>query len=198
MTSALSLVHQRHTLEQGRRSASDGALVERAQRGDYDAFEALYRAHAPRVYALCLRLTADVTEANELTQDVFIRAWRALPEFRGDADIATWLHRIAVNAMLQRRRGDKRRTARIALADDHDEDARAAAEGSTSAQDVGTAIDLERAIASLPPGVRRAFVLHDVEGYTHGEIADMTGLAAGTLRAQLHRARQLLIKALSL
>ncbi|MEO6526746.1 MAG: sigma-70 family RNA polymerase sigma factor [Gemmatimonadaceae bacterium] len=197
MTSTLSLALHRRTLEQRQRSASDDALVNRARQGQYDAFEGLYRTHAPRVYALCLRLTADVTEANELTQDVFIRAWRALPEFRGEADVATWLHRIAVNAMLQGRRGDQRRTARIALAGDHDDDARALAEGSTAARDVGTAIDLERAIASLPPGVRRAFVLHDVEGYTHEEIADMTGLAAGTLRAQLHRARQLLIRALS-
>ncbi|MDB4882627.1 MAG: polymerase sigma factor, sigma-70 family [Gemmatimonadetes bacterium] len=198
MTSTLSLVHHPQTFDQRRRSAGDAALVEHARDGDSDAFEALYRTHAARVYALCLRLTADVTRANELMQDVFIRAWHALPEFRGEADVATWLHRITVNAMLQQRRGDRRRTARVALADDRDDDARALAEGSASARDVGTAIDLERAIASLPPGVRRAFVLHDIEGYTHGEIADMTGLAAGTLRAQLHRARQLLIRALSL
>jgi RNA polymerase sigma-70 factor, ECF subfamily len=195
MTRTLSLTHHRQPPDRPLPSG-DGALVDRARNGDRDAFEGLYRAHAARVYALCLRLTADVAEANELTQDVFIRAWKALPEFRGEADITTWLHRIAVNGMLQRRRSDRRRAARVALADDRDEDAHALQQGSTSARDVGTAIDLERAIASLPPGVRRAFVLHDVEGYTHGEIATLTGLAAGTLRAQLHRARQLLIKAL--
>ena len=126
-----------------------------------------------------------------------MRAWEALPRFRADASLTTWLHRIAVNAMLERRRGDRRRSTRVALADDADEEAMQMA-GVVSAPDVATAIDLERAIGALPPGVRRAFVLHDVEGYTHEEIATMTGLAAGTLRAQLHRARQLLMRALSL
>ena len=162
-----------------------------------DAFEELYRAHAGRVYALCLRLTADSTKARELTQDVFVKAWEALPEFRGDSNITTWLHRIAVNAMLMQRRSDKRRTARVSLAGDEDDDADAAVQGAAPPMDVATAIDLERAVAALPPGIRRAFVLHDVEGYSHEEIARMTGLAAGTLRAQLHRARQLLIRMLS-
>jgi RNA polymerase sigma-70 factor (ECF subfamily) len=102
-----------------------------------------------------------------------------------------------VNALLERRRGEKRRTSRVSLAGDEEEDVRDIA-GVVFAPDVATAIDLELAIGALPPGVRRAFVLHDVEGYTHEEIATMTGLAAGTLRAQLHRARQLLKRALSL
>ena len=175
----------------------DASLAARAQRGDMDAFEALYREHAGRVYALCLRLTADKVKARELTQDVFVRAWEALPQFRGDAKLTTWLHRIAVNAMLMQRRSDRRRLSRISLADDDVEDADAVLAGSTAPRDVGSAIDIERAVAALPPGVRRAFVLHDVEGYSHEEIARMTGLAAGTLRAQLHRARQLLMKTLS-
>jgi RNA polymerase sigma-70 factor (ECF subfamily) len=149
------------------------------------------------VYALCLRLAADPVVARELTQDTFVRAWEALPRFRADASLATWLHRIAVNAMLERRRGDRRRSARVSLVDD-DEDGEAQLSGVVLAPDVATAIDLERAIGALPPGVRRAFVLHDVEGYTHEEIATMTGLTAGTLRAQLHRARQLLKRALSI
>jgi RNA polymerase sigma-70 factor (ECF subfamily) len=198
MSSALSLVHSSESPAEPRSPAGDGALVERARRGDVDAFEVLYRTHSPRVYALCLRLTADAVQATELTQDVFIRAWEALPDFRGDASMATWLHRIAVNALLTKRRGDRRRLSRIALAEDDQHDARALASGSAPAPDVGTAIDLERAIATLPPGARRAFVLHDVEGYSHEEIAKMTGLASGTLRAQLHRARQLLIQALGL
>ena len=99
--------------------------------------------------------------------------------------------------MLERRRGERRRSARVTLADDEDE-AEMVVAGVVTAPDVATAIDLQRAIGALPPGVRRAFVLHDVEGYTHEEIATMTGLAAGTLRAQLHRARQLLMRALSL
>ena len=175
----------------------DSSLAARAQRGDADAFEELYRAHSGRVYALCLRLTADEVKARELTQDVFVRAWEALPQFRGDAMLTTWLHRIAVNTMLMQRRSDGRRLARVSLADDDADDADAALAGATAPHDVGTAIDLERAVAALPPGVRRAFVLHDVEGYSHEEIARMTGLAAGTLRAQLHRARQLLIRTLS-
>ena len=175
----------------------ESTLAARAKRGEVDAFEELYRAHAGRVYALCLRLTADSTKARELTQDVFVKAWEALPEFRGDSNITTWLHRIAVNAMLMQRRSDKRRTARVSLAGDEDDDADAAVQGAAPPMDVATAIDLERAVAALPPGIRRAFVLHDVEGYSHEEIARMTGLAAGTLRAQLHRARQLLIRMLS-
>jgi RNA polymerase sigma-70 factor (ECF subfamily) len=178
-------------------TGGERALVDRARGGDVDAFEQLYRVHAGRVYALCLRLAGEQTAARELVQDTFIHAWKALPRFRGDSSLTTWLHRIAVNALLERQRGDRRRWARVALAEDDDEleplDA-----GSVAPADVGAAIDLERAIASLPPGVRRAFVLHAVEGYTHEEIAGMTGLAAGTLRAQLHRARQLLIRALSL
>ncbi len=179
------------------RAAGDASLAARAQRGEVEAFEELYRAHSGRVYALCLRLTADGAMARELTQDVFVKAWEALPDFRGEANITTWLHRIAVNAMLMQRRSDRRRNARVSLADDDADDADATLQGVSAPADVATAIDLERAMASLPPGVRRAFVMHDVEGYSHEEIARMTGLAAGTLRAQLHRARQLLIKRLS-
>jgi RNA polymerase sigma-70 factor (ECF subfamily) len=186
-----------HSLSTGARVAlGDGTLTARARNGDADAFEEIYRAHAGRIYALCLRLAADPTHARELTQDVFVKAWEALPEFRGDASISTWLHRIAVNAMLMQRRSDRRREARVSLAEDDADDASASQQGSTAPADVATAIDLERAIATLPPGARRAFVLHDVEGYSHDEIADMTGLAAGTIRAQLHRARQLLIRIL--
>ena len=197
MARALPLVRPQESVEAPRLAAGDDGLVDRARRGDVDAFELLYRKHAGRVYALCLRMAADPVVARELTQDTFVRAWEALPRFRADASITTWLHRIAVNAMLERRRGEKRRTARVSLADD-EEDGESAITGVVLAPDVATAIDLERAIGALPPGVRRAFVLHDVEGYTHEEIATMTGLAAGTLRAQLHRARQLLMRALSI
>jgi len=199
MARTLSLVRQQVSSDTPRLAVGDDGLVARAQRGDVEAFEQLYRLHAGRVYALCLRLAADAGVARELTQDTFVRAWEALPRFRADASLTTWLHRIAVNAMLERRRGDRRRAARVALAGDEDEDEgemERAEGGMVPAPDVATAIDLERAIGALPPGVRRAFVLHDVEGYTHEEIATMTGLAAGTLRAQLHRARQLLMRAL--
>jgi RNA polymerase sigma-70 factor (ECF subfamily) len=201
MARALSVVRHEASVDAPRPALGDDALVDRARRGDVDAFEQLYRIHAGRVYALCLRLAADPVVARELTQDTFVKAWDALPRFRADASLTTWLHRIAVNALLERRRGEKRRTARVSLAGD-DDDGDGAGEydvaGAVLGPDVATAIDLERAIGALPPGVRRAFVLHAVEGYTHEEIATMTGLAAGTLRAQLHRARQLLTRALSL
>jgi RNA polymerase sigma-70 factor (ECF subfamily) len=195
MERVLSLAPHSASIDAPRLVTSDERLVERARRGDVDAFEQLYRLYAGRVYALCLRLAADPVVARELTQDTFVRAWRALPRFRADARVGTWLHRIAVNAMLERTRGDRRRTGRVSLAEDEDEPAAALA-GVVPAPDVATAIDLEQAIAALPPVVRRAFVLHDVEGYSHEEIATMTGLAAGTLRAQLHRAHQLLKRAL--
>jgi RNA polymerase sigma-70 factor (ECF subfamily) len=203
MASALSLVRSAQTSHPSgiaaREPAGEDALVDRARRGDVDAFERLYQLHAGRVYALCLRLAGEPVEARELVQDTFVHAWEALPRFRGESSLTTWLHRIAVNVLLERRRGDRRRAARVSLVDDEDDMERAAsAEGFVAPTDVATAIDLERAIAALPPGVRRAFVLHEVEGYTHEEVAGMTGLATGTLRAQLHRARQLLIKALSL
>jgi RNA polymerase sigma-70 factor (ECF subfamily) len=203
MTSALSLVRSAQTSRPSgsaaREPAGEAALVDRARRGEMDAFERLYQLHAGRVYALCLRLAGEPVEARELVQDTFVHAWEALPRFRGESSLTTWLHRIAVNVLLERRRGDRRRTARVSLVEDEDDVERApSAGGFVAPTDVATAIDLERAIAALPPGVRRAFVLHEVEGYTHEEVAGMTGLATGTLRAQLHRARQLLIKALSL
>ncbi len=174
----------------------DTSVNFRAKSGDVESFEAIYREHSGRVYALCLRLTANPVEARDLTQDTFVRAWEALPNFRGDANITTWLHRIAVNAMLMQRRSTRRRLSRVSLTEDDREERNVVHQGSVPPADVGSAIDLERAIAALPPGVRRAFVMHDVEGYSHEEIASMTGLAAGTLRAQLHRARQLLIQRL--
>jgi RNA polymerase sigma factor (sigma-70 family) len=196
MARVLSLVQHQVPIESPRVAANDDGLVDRARKGDVDAFELLYRLHAGRVYALCLRLAADPVVARELVQDTFVKAWDALPRFRAEASLTTWLHRIAVNALLERRRGEKRRTSRVSLAGDEEEDELEIA-GVVFAPDVASAIDLERAIGALPPGVRRAFVLHDVEGYTHEEIATMTGLAAGTLRAQLHRAHQLLKRALS-
>lgn len=178
---------------------AERALVVRAQGGDVGAFEALYHQHAGRVYALALRLTGNRDGAGELTQDVFVTAWQRLTTFRGDAAFASWLHRIALNTMFMRARGDRRRIARIRPASDTeagDEDEVTSASGHASVVDVEQAVDLERAIASLPAGARRVFLLHDVLGYRHDEIARLTGLAAGTLRAQLHRARRLLMEAL--
>jgi RNA polymerase sigma-70 factor (ECF subfamily) len=185
------------------RDADAQQLIERARAGDVDAFEHVYRREVGRVYALCLRMTADATRSRELTQSVFIRAWDRLASFRGDSQLSSWLHRIAVNEVLVEARSDKRRRARVVLANDQsDDDTNAPGDGTalsgiTLPEDTETRIDLERAISALPPGARTVFVLHDIEGYRHEEISRMTGSAEGTLRAQLHRARKLLMEALS-
>jgi RNA polymerase sigma-70 factor, ECF subfamily len=174
------------------------SVVSRAQHGDVDAFGELYREHAGRVFALCIRMSGDRIHARELMQDVFVRAWERLGSFRGDASFGSWLHRLAVNVVLTGVRTDRRREARVTLAEDlaAAERGREPAVGA-GAVDPATGIDLERAIAALPPGARSAFVLHDVEGFSHAEIAELTGLAEGTIRAQLHRARKLLMEALA-
>ncbi len=166
-----------------------GDLVSRARRGDKAAFEQLYRDNAGRIYAVCLRLSADAGHAEELTQDVFVRAWQKLETFRGDSAFSTWLHRIAVNTVFQWQRSENRRSARLAKAG-------SLAATPTSAARPALQLDLERAIARLPAGARSVFVMHDIEGYKHAEIAAITGLAVGTLKAQLHRARKLLREAL--
>jgi RNA polymerase sigma-70 factor (ECF subfamily) len=167
-------------------------VVRRAQAGESAAFEALYREHSPRVYALCLRLSGGSTaDATELLQDVFIRTWRGLKNFRGDSAFSSWLHRLTVNAMLERARSEKRRTARVLFMEDPGADLMPV-ENHPDMQ-----MDLESAIALLPEGARIVFVLHEIEGYQHAEIAEQLGVAEGTVKAQLHRARKLLIKALN-
>ncbi|MGH7568014.1 MAG: RNA polymerase sigma factor [Gemmatimonadales bacterium] len=166
-------------------------LVRRAQAGDVAAFHDLYREHVGRVYALCLRLSADARRAEELTQDVFIRAWRKLTSFRGDSAFASWLHRLAVNVVLMERRATTRRERRVLPTDNP-----AALERPGRDWPAGLGIDLERAVAGLPEGAREVFLLHDVEGYRHGEIAELMGIAEGTSKAQLFRARRLLREAL--
>jgi RNA polymerase sigma-70 factor (ECF subfamily) len=172
--------------------AAVGPVVRRAQEGDVAAFEQLYREHVDRVHALCLRLSGDAGRAEELTQDVFVRAWQKLGQFEGKSAFSTWLHRLAVNVVLGERRSEKVRVSRVFAAEDP-----GVFETAGRLPEPGTAIDLERAIAALPPGARAAFVLHDVEGYKHEEIAAMRGGAVGTWKAQLHRARRLLREMLS-
>lgn len=167
--------------------------VHRAQAGDPVAFRALYDAHVGRVYALCLRLSGDQAEAEEHTQDAFVRAWERLGSFRGESAFSTWLHRLTVNEVLASRRAAGRRSARVML---HEEPATLEHPASATRPVTGTAPDLAAAIAALPPGARTVFVLHDVEGYQHDEIAAMHGIAEGTSKAQLHRARRLLREAL--
>jgi RNA polymerase sigma-70 factor, ECF subfamily len=162
-------------------------LARRAQLGDEAAFESLYREHAGRVYALCLRLSGDRTRAGELTQDVFVHCWEQLKSFRGESAFGTWLYRLAVNVVWTANRGDRRREARVLPVEQPD-----VLEKPRDAPTVGLSLDLEQAIASLPEGAREVFVLFDVEGYAHEEIARMTGIAVGTSKAQLFRARRLL------
>jgi RNA polymerase sigma-70 factor (ECF subfamily) len=165
--------------------------VRLAQQGDVAAFERLYRENVDRVFALCLRMSGDGGGAQELAQDVFVRAWEKLGTFEGKSAFSTWLHRLAVNVCLGSRRSEGIRIAKVFGTDDLE-----AYEGPGRAAEPGDAIDLERAIATLPAGARTVFVMHDVEGYKHEEIAELHGLAVGTCKAQLHRARRLLREAL--
>lgn len=166
-----------------------------AARGDRRAFERLYRAHVDKVFTLCARMVGERMRAEELTQDVFVRAWEKLDQFRGDSAFGTWLHRMAVNVVLNDRQAEKRRRDRH---DDGVEDMDHLSHGDVRAIPVpGLSMDLEAAIALLPPGAKKVFVLHDVEGYTHEEIAGMLGVTAGGCKAQLHRARMLMREALN-
>ena len=200
VVSTLALAPDRGLLEAARvpvRMAVQSAapmteLIQRAQQGDDEAFGALYRAHVGRVHALCLRMAGDAQAAGELTQDVFVRAWEALPSFRGESAFSSWLHRLAVNVFLGGRRSTGRRERRVLTTAEPD-----ALERPVETTVPGTRLDLERAIAKLPQGARLVFVLHDVEGYQHGEIARMAGIAEGTSKAQLFRARRLLREALA-
>ena len=176
------------------REAVIDATVIRARDGDSDAFARLYDAHAGRIHAVCLRLSGDPARAGELLQDVFVHAWERLDSFRGESAFGTWLHRLAVNVVLQRARGDQRRTRRVALGDDM---APKGIDGPTRVAEPGLRLDLEQAIAGLPAVLRQVFVLHDAEGYQHGEIAALLDIPIGTSRSHLFRARRLLREVLS-
>lgn len=168
----------------------------RAASGDRQAFERLYHTHLNRVYALCARMVSDRARAEELTQDVFVRAWEKLHLFRGEASFATWLHRLAVNVVLNDRKSEGRRRSRFEEEDEEQGmDSFVGVVGMVLAP--GDLLDLEKAITRLPPGARRVFTLHDVEGYKHEEIATMLGVTTGSTKAQLHRARLLLREALN-
>ena len=170
--------------------------VARAAAGDRGAFERLYRLHVNRVFSLCARVVTDRARAEELTQDVFVRAWEKLTLFRGESSFGTWLHRLTVNVVLNARKSDGRQRSRFEENDDEGGmDIYAGVVGMPLPP--GDMLDLEEAITRLPPGARRVFVLHDVEGYKHEEIAEMLGVTSGATKAQLHRARLLLRQALN-
>jgi len=163
----------------------EGVDVARAQSGDTRAFERLYRTHVGRILGLVRRMLG--TEyAHEVTQDVFVRAWEKIGTFRGEAQFGTWLHRVAVSVVLHRRNALRIERGRIK----DDEEALEATPARPSTADLG--MDFERAVTKLPAGARMVFVLHDVEGFKHEEIAELMGVTSGTTKAQLHRARMIL------
>ncbi|MFI5279064.1 MAG: RNA polymerase sigma factor [Gemmatimonadales bacterium] len=164
------------------------ADVALAAAGDERAFERLYRQHVPRIHSLVRRMAGGgESETDELVQDVFVRAWQRLSTFRGEAAFGTWLHRLAVNLVLNAQKSSAR--GRKLFDDD------AAIEITAGRRETPeVAMDLEDALGMLPKGARQIFVLHDVEGFLHEEIAEMLGVATGTSKAQLHRARMLMRK----
>ena len=165
--------------------ADEVRLVDQARAGDTAAFEALYRANVDRVYGLCLRMTGNAAEAEDCAQDAFIQAWQKLDRFRGDSAFGTWLHRVAVNVVLVLMCMYMLEQYRIrAVAD-------VVPQTEQQGNDAGLD-DIEQAINGLPSGARHVFVLNAVYGYSHGETSEMPGIAEGTSKAQLHRARRLL------
>jgi RNA polymerase sigma-70 factor (ECF subfamily) len=167
-------------------SPGQGALdVEMAAKGDQQAFERLYRTHHGRVFSLASRMTGPQW-AEDLTQEVFIRAWRKLGTFRGDASFGTWLYRLAVNLILSRRETLRKREQR------HGGDGEMLERMPAPEKPAGLALDFEAAINQLPDGAKQVFVLYEIEGYPHAEIGELMGISTGTSKSQLHRARMIL------
>lgn len=165
---------------------SDAVDARLAADGDHGAFERLYRRHVDRVYAVALRMTGQDL-AEDLTQEVFIKAWKKLGSFRHEAQFGTWLHRLAVNHILSRRKAVRTREERQVTGEGIVERMLAPRRRASA-----EALDIEAAMETLPRGAREVFVLYDVEGFTHEEIAKMVGITTGTSKSQLHRARMLL------
>jgi RNA polymerase sigma-70 factor (ECF subfamily) len=162
---------------------ADDAVL--AAAGDTGAFERLYHRHVPRIHSLARRMVGSEL-ADEATQDVFVRAWEKLASYRGEAAFGTWLHRVAINVILGRRKQLGIRRQRFVNGES------VVGRLASNPKSAETAIDFEAAIGELPDGAQQVFVLHDVEGYKHGEIAEMLGISAGTSKSQLHRARMIL------
>jgi RNA polymerase sigma-70 factor (ECF subfamily) len=168
--------------------ASDLALAERCRQGDLGAFEELYRTHAGRIFSLAVRMLGNTADAEDLLQEIFLSAHRKLDSFRGESALGTWLYRLATNQILDYVRSRAARTGQLT---DGLDDASVVADGlgHRLADRAIDRIDLERALAQLPEGCRAAFVLHDVEGLEHREVADVLGIAEGTSKSQVHKAR---------
>ena len=170
---------------------SEAEAIERAKQGDAEAFEALYNLHKRRVYSLCLRMTTNTAEAEDLTQEAFLQLFRKIGTFRGESAFSTWLHRMAVNVVLMRLRKKGLQVVPLDETTEAEDDAPKKDFGAQDAVLTG-AIDrmqLQKAVQSLPPGYKTIFVLHDVEGYEHNEIAAMMGCSIGNSKSQLHKAR---------
>jgi RNA polymerase sigma-70 factor (ECF subfamily) len=174
--------------ETEKKPASDSALTQRAAEGDMGAFEELYERHNRRVYSLCLRMTSNVAEAEDLAQEVFIQLFRKVGSFRGESAFTTWLHRLTVNQVLMHFR---KRGVRMEQTTDDGETPVQVVAGTENPNQMPVVdrIALDKAIAQLPPGYRTVFVLHDVEGHEHEEIARKLGVSVGTSKSQLHKAR---------
>jgi RNA polymerase sigma-70 factor (ECF subfamily) len=179
--------------QSGLTELNDADVVRLAQQGDTGAFERIYRLHSRKVYNLCLRMTGDRTEAEDLTQDVFLQLLRKIGTFRGESAFSTWLHRMSVNIVLMRFR--KKSIAQTSL----DTISNPEEEFSTLPKELGCPdlrlngvidrVTLQAAINDLPPGYKAMFILHDIEGYNHDEIAEMFGCSAGNSKSQVHKAR---------
>jgi RNA polymerase sigma-70 factor (ECF subfamily) len=167
-------------------------LIRRAKNGDVQAFEGLYRRYSRRVFGLCLRMTADKSVAEDLTQETFVRVWERLDRFEGGARFAPWILKVTANVVLSHGRTRRRKFDKEQQAEWLDD-----VPSATPAAPPGAGVDLERAIGLLPNGARTVFVLHDVEGLRHREISELLGVAEGTTKAQLHRARRMLREALA-
>lgn len=168
--------------------AADLELVRRCKQGDARAFEELYRAHSARLYSLLLRMVGAAEDAEDLLQDVFLQAHRKLDSFRGESSLGTWLYRLAVNQCLDYLRGRQSKMTRITESFE-DEAVQEPASPAPAIPAAISRVDLERAIARLPEGCRLAFVLHDVEGFAHHEVAGLLGISEGTSKSQVHKAR---------
>jgi len=170
---------------------SEAEAIERAKQGDGEAFEALYNLHKRRVYSLCLRMTANTAGAEDLTQEAFLQLFRKIGTFRGESAFSTWLHRMAVNVVLMQLRKKGLPVVSLEETMETDEESPRKEPGDEDRRLAGS-IDrllLEDSIAALPPGYRMIFLLHDVEGYEHNEIAGMVGCSIGNSKSQLHKAR---------
>ncbi len=173
------------------KAASETQLIARAQQGEEEAFTALFEAHKRRVYSLCLRMTGNTAEAEDLAQEAFLQLFRKISTFRGESAFSTWLHRLAVNVVLMHLRKKGLQQVSLDEVDTSQDEPVKRDYGDDDRRLLGSVdrIGLQRAIADLPPGYRTVFVLHDIEGYEHNEIAEIMNCSVGNSKSQLHKAR---------